>query len=108
MEEIREFCFKDFAAVCLFWNFLFSGILIILLINAKRAMLIATVPLTVFCGVSGSFCVHFHEKTRNRPSGICGCEHSLVVDGRVNAAQLKQQLVHPALGKLAYDEQTVA
>jgi len=55
MEEIREFCFKDFAAVCLFWNFLFSGILIILLINAKRAMLIATVPLTVFYGVSGFF-----------------------------------------------------
>ena len=21
MEEIHEFCFKDFAAVCLFWNF---------------------------------------------------------------------------------------
>ena len=21
MEEIREFCFKEFAAVCLFWNF---------------------------------------------------------------------------------------
>ena len=41
--------------VCLFWNFLFSGILIILLINAKRDMLIATVPLTVFCGVSGFF-----------------------------------------------------
>jgi len=28
MEEIREFCFKEFAAVCLFWNFFvlwFSG-----------------------------------------------------------------------------------
>ena len=36
MEEIREFCFKDFAAVCLFWNFLFSGILIILLIKAVK------------------------------------------------------------------------
>jgi len=21
MEEIREFCFKEFPAVCLFWNF---------------------------------------------------------------------------------------
>ena len=21
MEEIHEFCFKEFAAVCLFWNF---------------------------------------------------------------------------------------
>ena len=44
MEEIREFCFKEFAAVCLFWNFLFSGILIILLITPKRSMLIAAVP----------------------------------------------------------------
>ena len=108
MEEIREFCFKDFAAVCLFWNFLFSGILIILLINAKRDMLIATVPLKVLSGVSSFFCVHFHEKTRNRPSGVCGREYSLVVDGGVNAAQFKQQLVHPALGQLAHDEQTVA
>ena len=32
-----------------------SVFLIILLINAKRDMLIATVPLTVFCGVSGFF-----------------------------------------------------
>ncbi len=44
MEEIHEFCFKDFAAVCLFWNFLFSGIPVILLITAKHDMLLATVP----------------------------------------------------------------
>jgi len=44
MEEIHEFCFKEFAAVCLFWNFLFSGIPVILLIKAKCDMLIATVP----------------------------------------------------------------
>jgi len=35
MEEIREFCFKEFAAVCLFWNFLFSSIPVILLITPK-------------------------------------------------------------------------
>ena len=44
MEEIHEFCFKDFAAVCLFWNFFVSGIPVILLINSKYDMLIATVP----------------------------------------------------------------
>ena len=43
MEEIREFCFKEFPAVCLFWNFLFAGLLIILLIKAKHDMLIATI-----------------------------------------------------------------
>lgn len=52
--------------------------------------------------------MHFHEKTWNRPSGVCGREYSLVVDGGVDAAQFKQQLVHPALGQLAHDEQTVA
>ena len=44
MEEIHEFCFKEFAAVCLFWNFLFSGIPVILLIARKRSMLIAAIP----------------------------------------------------------------
>ena len=44
MEEIHEFCFKEFAAVCLFWNFLFSGIPVILLITPKRSMLIAAIP----------------------------------------------------------------
>ena len=39
MEEIREFCFKEFAAVCLFWNFFVSGIPVILLIRAKQDML---------------------------------------------------------------------
>jgi hypothetical protein len=39
MEEIREFCFKEFAAVCLFWNFFVSGIPVILLIKAKNDML---------------------------------------------------------------------
>ena len=43
MEEIHEFCFKDFAAVCLFWNFFVSGIPVILLITPKRDMLIAAV-----------------------------------------------------------------
>ena len=43
MEEIHEFCFKEFAAVCLFWNFLFSGIPVILLIRAKQDMLGAAV-----------------------------------------------------------------
>ena len=43
MEEIREFCFKEFAAVCLFWNFFVSGIPVILLIKAKHYMLIATI-----------------------------------------------------------------
>ena len=43
MEEIREFCFKEFAAVCLFWNFFVSGIPVILLIKAKHDMLIATI-----------------------------------------------------------------
>ena len=71
-------------------------------------MLIATVPLKVLSGVGSFFCVHFHEKTWNRPSGVCGREYSLVVDGGVDAAQFKQQLVHPALGQLAHDEQTVA
>ena len=47
MEEIREFCFKDFDAVCLFWNFLFSGILIILLIDTKHNMLIAAIPSSI-------------------------------------------------------------
>jgi len=42
MEEIREFCFKEFAAVCLFWNFFVSGIPVILLIRAEQDMLIAT------------------------------------------------------------------
>ena len=45
MEEIHEFCFKDFAAVCLFWNFFVSGFPVILLITPKRDMLIAAVPL---------------------------------------------------------------
>ncbi|WP_302308756.1 hypothetical protein, partial [Roseburia hominis] len=44
MEEIREFCFKEFAAVCLFWNFFVLWLLIILLIKAKCDMLIAAVP----------------------------------------------------------------
>ena len=44
MEEIHEFCFKDFAAVCLFWNFFVSGFPVILLITPKRDMLIAAVP----------------------------------------------------------------
>ena len=44
MEEIREFCFKEFAAVCLFWNFFVLWLLIILLIKAKCDMLIVTVP----------------------------------------------------------------
>ena len=44
MEEIREFCFKEFAAVCLFWNFFVSGFPVILLITPKRDMLIAAVP----------------------------------------------------------------
>ena len=43
MEEIREFCFKEFAAVCLFWNFFVLWLLIILLIKAKCDMLIAAV-----------------------------------------------------------------
>ena len=46
MEEIREFCFKEFAAVCLFWNFLFSSIPIILVIKPKNDILIAAIP---FC-----------------------------------------------------------
>ena len=45
MEEIREFCSKEFAAVCLFWNFWFSGLLIILLITQKQSMLIAAILL---------------------------------------------------------------
>ena len=44
MEEKHEFCFKDFAAVCLFWNFFVSGFPVILLITPKRDMLIAAVP----------------------------------------------------------------
>ena len=35
MEEIREFCFKKFAAVWLFRNFLFSVLPVILLITTK-------------------------------------------------------------------------
>ena len=44
MEEILEFCVKEFAAVCLFWNFFVSGFPVILLITPKRDMLIAAVP----------------------------------------------------------------
>ena len=44
MEEIREFCFKEFAAACLFWNFFVLWLLIILLITPKRSMLIAAIP----------------------------------------------------------------
>ena len=52
MEEIREFCFKEFAAVCLFWNFLFSSIPVILLVTQKGAMLIVTVSLKkASCGL---------------------------------------------------------
>ena len=51
MEEIHEFCFKEFAAVCLFWNFLFSGIPIILLITSKRSLLIATISYILLTGV---------------------------------------------------------
>ena len=40
MEEIHEFCFKEFAAVCLFWNFLFSGIPVILLITQVIIILV--------------------------------------------------------------------
>lgn len=98
---------SEFASVCLSGTFKYL-ILVILLTNAKRDMLIATVPLKVLSGVGSFFCVHFHEKTWNRPSGVCGREYSLVVDGGVDAAQFKQQLVHPALGQLAHDEQTVA
>ncbi len=35
MEEILEFCFKKFAAVWLFRNFLFSVLPVILLITTK-------------------------------------------------------------------------
>ena len=38
-----NFASKEFPAVCLFWNFLFAGLLIILLIKAKHYMLIATI-----------------------------------------------------------------
>jgi hypothetical protein len=51
MEEIHEFCFKEFAAVCLFWNFLFSGIPVILLITSKRSLLIATISYILLTGV---------------------------------------------------------
>ena len=46
MEEIHEFCFKEFAAACLSGTFkcLF---LIILLITLKRSMLIAIIPLKI-------------------------------------------------------------
>jgi len=47
MEEIREFCFKEFAAACLFWNFFILWLLIILLITAKQDMLIAAIPFCV-------------------------------------------------------------
>ena len=50
-----NFVSKDLPTSVYSGTFLLSGLLIILLINAKRAMLIATVPLSVFCGVSGFF-----------------------------------------------------
>ena len=40
MEETLEFCFKEFAAVCLFWNFLFSSIPVILLVTQKGLCLL--------------------------------------------------------------------
>ncbi len=69
-------------------------------------MLIATVPLTVL-RCKRLFLSAFPEDVESS-IGVCGREHSLVVDGGVDAAQFKQQLVHPALGQLAHDEQTVA
>ena len=44
IEEIREFCFKDLPPSVYSGTFLFSGIPVILLINSKYDMLIATVP----------------------------------------------------------------
>ena len=44
MEEIREFCFKDLPPSVYSGTFLFSGLLIILLITPKHDMLIAAVP----------------------------------------------------------------
>ena len=38
--RIREFCFKEFAAVCLFWNFLFSSIPVILLVTKRGLCLL--------------------------------------------------------------------
>ena len=43
MEEIREFCFKDLPPSVYSGTFLFSGLLIILLITPKHDMLIATI-----------------------------------------------------------------
>jgi hypothetical protein len=54
MEEIREFCFKEFVAACLSETFLFSGISVILLITQKNSILIATIPYILFIGVPGA------------------------------------------------------
>ena len=44
MEEIREFCFKEFAAVCLFWNFFVLWSSDNITYYPKRSMLIAAIP----------------------------------------------------------------
>ena len=48
MEEILEFCFKKFAAVWLFRNFLFSVLPVILLIPSKGTAGLSAVWIPVF------------------------------------------------------------
>ena len=48
MEEIHEFCFKEFAAVCLFWNFFVLWYSCKITYHPKWSMLIATIPLGLF------------------------------------------------------------
>ena len=48
MEEILEFCFKKFAAVWLFRNFLFSVLPVILLIPSKGTVGLSAVGIPVF------------------------------------------------------------
>jgi hypothetical protein len=44
MEEIREFCFKEFATVCLFWNFSVLWSSCNITYHPKEVMLIAAIP----------------------------------------------------------------
>jgi len=48
MEEIREFCFKEFAAICLFWNFFVLWFSDNITYPPKRSMLIATLSVLFF------------------------------------------------------------
>ena len=48
MEEIREFCFKEFAAICLFWNFFVLWFSDNITYPPKRSMPIATLSVLFF------------------------------------------------------------